>query len=251
MYRRLVVLIVLFVHTAALGAQDRAPVAMRQARLSITPLVGLRTPLLTARTTPVIVAGSLIPAAVSLQPQRGAGATAGAEVDLYLGGRAGVTGAFLYTNPDPIVLTTQPVQNIVSQLRINGPSVWFARAGVSYRLPEAEWIEGTVLPAGYLMVGPALVRQDFTGSALRLGGEDDTLDSWAVHLGYRALFPIGSPNFAIQVTLEDYVPFWNRAGEEERLERILTFEPGTVVSADFGYDRPHILMLNVGLALRF
>lgn len=225
------------------------PARVEDARLSVTPLVGVRSALLSGRTTPVIVAGALRSTAVRLEPERGAGGVGGVEVELRLAGRLGATGALLFSNPDPFLLTTQAESRTVTQLRVSGPSLRVARAGLSYRLPDVDAEYAHVLPAGYLLVGPARVRQDFRESVLELPGEEP-LDSWAVHLGYRALFPIGSPRLLLQASLEDYVPFWNRRRERERVERILSLEPGTVLSADLGYDRHHVLMLHLGLALR-
>lgn len=242
-----------------------SPVAAQQGesvsrtRLSVTPLLGVRGSLLTDHATPIIVRGALASSAILLEPQRGSSAIAGAEADLRLAGRVGITGALLYSNADPLVLTTRHDSHLVSQVRLNGPSVWLARAGVSYQLPElnremAEWLaEEGATPAGYLMVGPALIRQDFRNSSFDLPALQSRVDSWAVHVGYRAVFPLGTPNLALQAVLEDYVPFWNRQGEQRRIEHILGLEPGDshVMTADFGYNRSHVPMLTVGLALRF
>lgn len=242
---------------APAAALAQAPPGLPSARLTITPLLGVRASLIANGTTTVVVPGGggpgddiVFPVVVDFEREREAGALTGLEADLRIAGRVGVAGAVLYTNADPLLVTREVGSGVVTQLRVDGPSVWLARLGLSYRLPELEGKRGAPFPAGFLLVGPAAVRQDYWGTLLELGDEP-TVDSWAVHFGYRGQFPIGVSGLAFQLSVEDYVPLWNRRGERVRVERLLDLEPGTVLTSDLRYGATHIPVFQTGIAFRF
>lgn len=230
-------------------AQERVP----QARLTLAPVLGIRTPLSLDQRTTVVVPSRRAPAVIDLSSDRSTGGVAGVEADLRLIGPVGVAGGVLYSAHDPFGVLLQSEGRILTQFSVQGPSVWFAHADLSVRLPDAkvdeQWPTPRVLPAGYLLAGPAWIRQDFEGSALALS-PNDVEESWGVHLAYRAQFPIGNPNLVVQASLEDYIPFWNRSRAQARIARVIEAQTGSVLTTQLPYNRTHVVMINLGLALR-
>lgn len=239
---------------AGLGILPASGTAQRsqplpQSRLNITPFVGGRSPFVDNRQATLILPG-LVPLVISFQGQ-GGGGVAGAEMDLRLFGPVGVAGAFAFTNPDDLLVITQASEQALAQFEVDGPRVWFARAGISYRLPEPPPATRGHHPAAYISVGPALVRQDYRGSVFALPEGDNQVDSWAVNIAFKAAQRLGSPHVALHLGVEDYVTFWNPDElERRRIERFLDLQPGTVLNADFDYDRTHVVLLHIGLAFR-
>jgi hypothetical protein len=232
----------------ASGAAQRSQ-PLPQSRLSITPFVGGRSSFVDNRQVTLVLPG-LVPLVVSFQG-RGGGGTAGAEMDFRLFGPVGISGAFAITNPDDLLVIAQAREGAITQFEVDGPRVWFARAGISYRLPEPPPQTRDFHPAAYISVGPALVRQDYGGGTFDLPGSDNHVDSWAVNIAVKAVQRLGSPHLALHLGVEDYVTFWNPDDlEQRRIERFLALQPGTVLNADFDYDRSHIFLFHVGLAFR-
>lgn len=225
--------------------------SVSRARLSVTPFLGVRAPLVSNRRAAVVVTGRAHPTVVVFDAQQDGGGVAGLEAELRLVGPFAVAGALGFTNPDDMVTTIRSEGGVVTQTVLQGPSVWFARADLSYELPAPNPDVRPYRPAAYLMLGPALLREDYGDGILSLGNDDDTIDNWAMHVGIKALMPMGSRGAVLYLSFEDYATFWNpRDDDQQRLERLLSLEPGTVLSTGFDYNTTHVLMLNVGLALR-
>jgi hypothetical protein len=242
-------LLVLLALPALSRAQERVP----PARLTVAPVFGIRQSLLRSQRTTVVVPSALLPAVVEVDPDREAGGVAGVEADLRLLGPIGLSAGALYSDGDPFGILLQADEGVLAQLSVAGPTVWFYHADLSFRLPDvkvdAEGPAPRAIPAGYLVFGAALVRQDFEGTALSLPGED-VAEHRGLHVGYRAQFPVGVPRLALQASVEDYVVVWDRALERARLQRAVELQTGRVLSAGSAFGRTHIPMLNVGLALR-
>lgn len=231
---------------------DREPRAVPNAFFTLTPYVGLRSPLLSDRTTTIVLPGA-IPRAFELQSERRGGGIAGAEAELRFGA-VGLVGAVAVSNPDQFLVTSQTSNGTIAQTRADGPSVYFARAGVSYRFTDPGDEEGMrrYRPAAYISVGPAVVRQDYDGGVLSLDDDDDTIDSWALAISLKGVQTLGTDRLAVHFGLDDFVTFWdqNDARQQRRLEQFLDVRPGTVLDANFDYDETHILLVHIGLSFR-
>jgi hypothetical protein len=163
----------------------------------------------------------------------------------------GIAGAFAFTNPDEIIMKAETPNGNLVQVPFRGPSVTFARLGLSYRLPEPSPDNRDYRPAAYLLMGPARVQESYGDAALSLPAQNQEIESWALHLGLKAVFPFGSPNVLLQVGLENYATFWNPSdAEAQRLERALELQPGTLLDTSLGVNRTNVLMLNFGVSLR-
>lgn len=221
-----------------------------RSRLVITPLLGARVPLLAERQERVVVPGELLPLPVLFETRGAGGGVAGVEAELRLIGPVGIAAAFAFTNPDELLLKVETPNRALLQVPYRGPSVWFSRVDLVYRLPDPEPDKRSYRPAAYVSVGPARVREMFGDAVLALAGED-VVDSWALHMGAKAILPFGSRHVLFHVGLEDYATFWNpHDAERVRVERALRLQPGTLVDLSLGTNRTHVLMANIGLSFR-
>jgi hypothetical protein len=239
--------------TPPLFATEREPRTVPNAILSITPYFGLRSPLVSDRQATVVLPGRH-PIAVDLTGERRGGGIAGAEAELRFG-PIGFVASLAASNPDPILVTSETPTGAISQVSTDGASVFFARAAISYRFaePADEDAMRKYRPAAYIAIGPAIVREDYSGDGLlSLGDDDDDIvDNWALAISLKGIQPLGTRHVALHFGLEDYVTFWNtHDAEQRRLERFLDLQPGTVLDANFDYDETHILIVHIGLSFR-
>lgn len=224
----------------ALAPAQRSP-SLSPARFSITPFVGGRVPFTTQRQERIVVVGDEIPLVAFYDEEQSGGPVAGAEATARVIGPFGLVGSFVYAGAEDYVQTLLESRE-VSPPRV-GPTVYFAKVAASYRLPEPTPDNRRFRPAGFVFAGPALVRENFEG--------EDAIDNWAVNLGAKAVQSLGRGNLAFQLGVEDYVTFWNIEDRERELVRRFTEDTGRESTADFRYDRGHIVMLTLGLAYRF
>lgn len=229
------------------AAQEAPRRVVPQGRLWITPIAGLRSPYVAGGREEVVVPGNVFPVVFDREPRRITGGAIGVEADLRVAGRLGITGGVLLTGGDPLLLTRQTPPGALGSVAISGPAVTVAKLGMSYRLPDVT--RGGILPAGLLVASAARVERDYSGTLLGTG-EDERQVSWGGILGYRALWPIGSSRVFLHTALEDMIVLWETEAEASRLESVLDLPGGTLVSADFDYDRTHVLMFTVGLTVR-
>jgi hypothetical protein len=229
----------------------REILTVRQARVAVTPLLGVRAPLVNQRRAVVVVPGALAPVVVVFDGRGGDGGTIGAEVELRLLGPVGLAGALTFSNPDEIVTTIRTPEGLITHGTLRGPSVVFARGNLLYELPAPRRDTRAYRPAAHFMIGPALVREDYGHGLLALFDDDDRVDNFALHAGVKALMPFGSEHLLLHLSVENYATFWNpRDQERRRVERLLDLQPGAATSMGFDYNTTHVLMFNLGLSLR-
>jgi hypothetical protein len=237
--------------TPPLYSPDRAPRPVPNAFITITPYMGLRSPLVSDRQATVVLPG-VIPMAFDLQAERRGGGIAGAEAELRFGA-VGLVASLAVTNPDDILVTTETESGLISQTTVDGASVYFARAGISYRFPEPRDEDGLrkYRPAAFISIGPAIVREDYGDGMFALDDDDDTVDNWALAISIKGVQTLGTDRLAVHFGLDDYITYWDPDdAEQRRLERFLNLQPGTVLGSDFDYDETHILLVHIGLSFR-
>jgi hypothetical protein len=235
----------------ALGDAPREVQSVRVGRLGITPLLGVRAPLVSQRRATVIVPGGFSPLVVVFDGRGGDGGTVGAEVDLRLVGPVGVAAALTFSNPDEVLTTVRHGEGTISQNVLKGPTVAFARLNLIYELRAPHPEDRNYRPAAFVMIGPAVAREDYGHGMLALSDGADRVDNPALHVGIKALMPFGSPSLVLHLSAENYATFWNpRDQERRRVERLLELQPGTATSTGFDYNTTHVFMFNVGLSLR-
>jgi hypothetical protein len=233
--------LVLLVLPRPADAQIHEP--LPQSRFAISPFVGYR---VSFRVTGNRVwEGENGPVGGRFEETRNGGAAVGAEAEMRLTGPFHLIGALAYSRPDSITGTIRLAQGEASY-ETDGARVWFARAGLAYRLPDPDPDRRRFRPAGFIFAAPALVRESSAGADLFSPDADGrSIDHWAINLGANVVAPLGSPRVAFLLGLEDFITFWNT----DELER--RFENAYGAPAHFAFDQSHILLLRAGISLRF
>lgn len=232
----------------ALASAQESP-ALPHARVSITPFVGARVPFRMDRTLVFSAPGEEERMVFVAEDERGGGAAVGGEVDVRVWGPLGVSGSVLYSGAANRYVTFLDEEDEVQQQIWAGPSVTFARVSVSYRLPDPDPDRRRFHPAGFLMAGPAVVREQFSDVSDLTGVRDEAVNNFAIAVGVKAVQAI-APNVAFQLGFEDYITPWNVAERERRGDAAFG-GTGVLAESEFTYSRSNIFVLHAGLALRF
>lgn len=226
-----------------LGANHSAAAqGVNDYRVMFTPIIGVRGAVQSGGDRVGVAVGDLVASRFEWGSKAGGGIAVGGEIDIRFLGPLGVAGMGLYLGADDIRYLTEVNRRVVSEGFWRGPEVAVVAAGLSIELPGLA--EG---PAGFLMFGPALVRQDYSGSVFNVSSLDPAVDSYGAWIGYRGLFETGVPWAAFSLTVEDIVPFWDRSEEGARLRSVL----GSEIPFDGGLGGAgHLPMARIGIAIQ-
>jgi hypothetical protein len=226
-------------------APEAHPAVLPFARIAVTPYVGFRVPYGTGDYYVTFTDGSQL----IVRDERGGGSALGLMVEGQVHGPLSVVAAGTFTSgtPDDVII---PVEDGFQRIRYDGPNIFFAKAGLSYRLPEPDPDDRRFHPSAALSVAPAMVwtrPRGFDGFHREL-----TRDRrhFALSVSADAAQRIGTRGLAFSLGLENYLTFWNAEGiraRDEALFRDLFQQPVGVL-----YDRTHanILLLRAGLSFR-
>lgn len=228
-----------------LSAQAQFESPLPPARLSVTPFVGVRIPTI-VRGTETVVAGEET-SVLEVREQRAGGPATGLQVEVAALPFLSVIGAVAYSRAGDIDFHAIREEGI-TEGTMGGPEVWFAKAGISVRLPEPQPDHRRYRSVAFLTVAPALIRESEDWWRLFPGEQTDAVNNWGISLGAEALTAI-RPNLALHIGLEDYVTFWNTAERRRRHERYLA-EQGTPAQASFSYNPSNVFLARVGITLR-
>ncbi len=218
------------------------------ARFAITPFVALRVPYATGDQYVFTDAGP----AYLVSEERGGGAVAGAEVEMRARGPLSVLGSLAYgsNGEHQIVVTSE--EGEVIPLRADGPETFMAKLALAYRLPEPRPDNRRFRPAGFLSVGPSLVRMDYDADDEFGGSWTEPINHWGLNFGIHTATTLGSPRVALHFGLEDFLTFWDTERLSERdaviFGSVLGDESARV---DFNYSASNIILLRAGISLRF
>jgi hypothetical protein len=226
---------------------DPNPNVLPFAPFAVTPYVGFRLPYGTGDYFVQLQDGTQF----RIRDERGGGAAIGLQVEGQVHGPLSVVAAGTYSAGTPDDVFIQTGAESISIIRLDGPEVWFAKLGLSYRLPDPSPDTRRYHPAAAVSVAPAMVwtrPRGFEGF-----GEELTRDRQhlALNLAADVSQRLGSRGLALHFGVENYFTFWNSGGtrlRDEALFREVFSEPVTVL-----YDRTHanLLMLRGGLSFRF
>ena len=243
MTRRLLPLVLLFALVVPARADAQVHEPLPQSRFALTPFVGYRIGF--RATGDRFWEGADGLTGGRFEETRDGGTAVGAEAELRLVGPVSAIGAFAYSRPGDVTGTIE-LPNGTAGYQTRGSRVWFARAGLAYRLPDPDPDRRRFRPAGFVFAAPALVRESSTGADLFSPDADGrSIDHWALNLGANVVAPLGSPRVAFSLGLEDFITFWDTGELERRFERAYG------APADFSFDQSHILLLRAGISLRF
>jgi hypothetical protein len=186
-----------------------------------------------------------------LNETRGGGAALGLNLEARVRGPLNLVGGFGYTAADQDVLSIEDENGSGGSIVVDGPRVFFAKAGLQYRLPDPVPDNRRFHPAAFVTVAPAVVITDFPA----YGGFDDDVNGSATHfalnLGVDALTRIGSRGLALSIGFEDYITFWNQGRMRRRDEAFLGDVFETPVVVDYDSRLSNVLILRLGGSWRF
>jgi hypothetical protein len=229
---------------AAAAAQDPLPPGqLPPARFSVTPFVGMRVPYSTGNAYLFTGDGR----SFVINEDRGGGALAGVEGEARVRGPLSVLGSLAYSNAGDYDIRLTSGEGEQIPLIGDTPDTWMAKLAVAYRLPEPRPDNRRFHPAGFLSVGPSLVRTNWADSDLDGSGDNH----WGLNLGVHTATTLGTPRLALNLGIEDYLTFWDteRLAAHEATLYGDFFEDTAAV--DFDYSSSNLVMLRLGLSFRF
>jgi hypothetical protein len=241
--RSLLLVLVLAVPTFA--AAQESPTLPR-ARVSVTPFTGYRIGFttsgrLTLSAGPDSVSGAF-------DEERGGGTVVGAQLEIRAVGPVNLIGAVSYGRAGEIRITDPSTPQAGAE-RVSAPSVWLAKAGLAFRLPDPVPDSRSFHPAAFVTVAPAVVREEFVPG---FAGQDaKPVNHFALSLGADVVTAIGAPWIALHIGVEDFITFWNTDERERRTEEFLFRQLQVPVNAEYTYDPSHIPLLRAGVSFRF
>ena len=236
---------------AVAGAQTRPvyapephPQQLPHSRWAITPFIAARVPY---NTGTFYVTGAN-GADLQVEEEREGSPAVGLNADLYLRGPFGVTAGVAFSGARQDIFTYGTPGDSLPEGRFitDAPSMWFAKAGITARLPDPRPDDRRFHPSAFVTVAPALV---FMGEH---AGRESTRH-FALNLGADATARIGRSGFAFQLGLEDYITFWDTERFLERDASRFGGEPrfeGEAVSIDYNYSTANIIMARFGISYR-
>jgi hypothetical protein len=240
----------------AAAAQDRSlltgeppPERLPESRFSITPYVGARVPFTTGDAVLVDNQGNTF----LLAYQRGGGPMAGVDVTARIVGPVHflVGGAFSASTQDVLRLADASGDSL-DERTTDGPSYWFARAGVQVRLADPTPDNRRFHPSALITVAPALVGTNWGTTAGFPAAANKGSTSFALNLGADAAARIGrSDRWSFSIGVQDYLAFWNTDRFRARDAVVGGALLGGPVTIDYDYSSSNILTARFGVSYRF
>jgi hypothetical protein len=229
------------------GYVNPNPNVLPFARFAVTPFVGIQVPYGASTLFLLAEDGTQY----QVESARGGGAAAGLMVEGQVLGPLSVVVAGTYAAGDGDDTSIFLNGDRRFLIRTDGPSMVFAKAGVSYRLPEPSPDVRRFHPLAAVTVAPAVVWTRPRGFSQWPEEVNRTNTHFALNLGLDAAQRLGSRGLALHFGFEDYITFWNTGGLRAADEIFL----GDVVQQDVAvvYDRTynHLMVLRAGLSFRF
>lgn len=239
---------------AAVAAQDRPllsneppPEQLPESRFAISPFIGVRVPFNTGTFLALGESGSQF----VLEQERGGGTMVGVNAEARVRGPLSLVAGLAYTGREQDVLIVQNAAGDLTQFESDGPAMWFAKAGVSVRLPDPIPDNRRFHPSAFITVAPGVVWMDWDdvdGASDEFNG---TTTHFALNLGADAIARFGTRgNWAFTLGVEDYITFWDTdelRARDEVVGGVVADEP---VVIDYDYSSSNILLLRVGVSYR-
>ncbi len=219
--------------------------AVPPTRVSITPFAGLRVPTIARGGVTITAEDEII--FFEVREERSGGPATGLQAEVHAHRFISVIGAVAYSWPGDVNVAFITDEGIGGGLA-DGPDVWFAKAGLSFRLPEPQPDRRRYRSVAFVTVAPALIRESADWWQLVEGERTGAVNHFALSVGGEALSALRH-NVALHVGLEDFITFWNTGPRRQRQERFFG-DPTAPVGVKFNYDPSHIFMARIGLSVR-
>lgn len=254
MTRSALALLGLLALPAALAAQDRpllsnepAPERLPEHRFALTPFIGVRVPSGGGDLVVLTESGNQF----RFENDRGGSPVIGLNADVRVAGPWSVVlgAAYSGSEQDEYAVLAEGATT-AERFEIDGPAMWFAKAGVQVRLPDPMPDNRRFHPSAFVTVAPAMVWLDYGDSDVAaLGG---TSRHFGLNLGADATARFGrSESWAFTLGIEDYLTFWREDEVRPREEAIAQIFTGEPVVVDFDSSSSNIFVLRFGVSYRF
>ena len=254
MTRSALALLGLLALPAALAAQDRpllsnepAPERLPEHRFALTPFIGVRVPSGGGDLVVFTEGGDQF----RFENDRGGSVIVGLNADVRVAGPWSLVlgGAYSGAEQDEYTVTFADDSDPTA-FEIDGPAMWFAKAGVQVRLPDPIPDNRRFHPSAFVTVAPSMVWLDYGDSDVdALGG---TSRHFALNIGADATARFGrSESWAFTLGVEDFIAFWNEDNLRDREVAIAQVFAGEPVVVDFDSSFSNIFVLRFGVSYRF
>jgi hypothetical protein len=221
------------------------PQQLPQSRFGITPFVGARLPFSTGAYYVFTEDGGQF----RVDQDREGGYALGLNAEARLNRTLGLIAGIAYTGAAQDISQVTSSSGNADSLQIDGPTFWFAKAGVSVRLPDPVRDTRRFHPSALITVAPALVITNYAD----VDGFPELSESsahFALNLGADAMARLGRGNWAITLGLEDYITFWNEDKIIDRESFIWREISEGEVDLDLDYGTSNIFLLRFGVSYR-
>ena len=230
-------------------ANEPPPERLPHSRFAITPVLGARIPYTTGNYVVFGESGNTI----AVREERGGGPLVGLNAEARLTGPLSFVGGVAYSGRRQDIIQYQGTDDTgILSIETDGPAMWFAKAGVAFRLADPEPDNRRFHPSAFITVAPAMVWMDWEDLEGAPEAVTGTTSHLALNLGADATARIGRSNWAFQLGLEDFITFWDTDELRTRDEVLssLRFTESSVV-VDYDYDVSNIFVVRVGASYRF
>jgi hypothetical protein len=254
MTRSALALLGLLALPAALAAQDRPLLSGEPAlerlpehRFALTPFIGVRLPSGGGDFVVLTEGGDQF----RFENDRGGGTIVGLNADVRVAGPWSIVLGAAYSGAEQDEYTVSfPGDSTTDAFEIDGPAMWFAKAGVQVRLPDPIPDNRRFHPSAFITVAPSMVWLDHGDSDVEaLGG---TTRHFALNIGADATARFGrSESWAFTLGLEDFLTFWSEDDLSAREVAIAQIYSGEPVVVDFDSGSSNIFVLRFGVSYRF
>lgn len=219
-------------------------------RFAVTPWVGVRVAYGTGDYFVFTEGGDQF----RLDEERGGGFAVGLNAEYQLTGPLNLVAGVGYSGADQDqVNVVDPLTETGESFVIDGPEVWFVKAGLQYRLPDPIPDNRRFHPAAYITVAPSVVFADYPELSGFDGNDDVNGNSrhFGLNLGVDAVTNIGSRGLALSFGVEDYITFWDENRIRVRDQVLLGSLFEEPVTIDYDFSSANILLVRAGLSWRF
>lgn len=243
-------LLALPVHAAAqnegVHTTEPHPQQLPYSRFAVTPFAGVRLPFTTGDFHVFTEDGR----EYIVQQEREGSYLVGVNAEARLTRALGLIGGVAYSGAAQDVSVFQPALDGDEDFQIDGPTFWFAKAGVSWRLPDPARDSRRFHPSALITVAPAVVVTRYA-DVEGFPSLSRTKTQFAINVGADAMTRLGRGNWALTLGMEDYMTFWNEDDLVEREATVWNFvAEDEIAGVDFDYSTSHILMVRLGVSYR-
>lgn len=221
------------------------PQQLPHSRFGITPFVGARLPFSTGAFYVFTEDGGQF----RVDQDREGGYALGFNAEARLNRHIGIIGGLSYSGAGQDISQVTSSSGNADSLQIDGPTFWFAKAGISWRLPDPMRDTRRFHPSALITVAPALVITDYA-EVDGFPELSETSVNPALNISADAMARLGRGNWAITIGLEDYITFWNEDKIIDRETFIWQELTEQNVQLDLDYGTSNIFLLRFGVSYR-